>query len=230
MIFQQLHSDSRRTTTVTHTLLHNTQDESDGSESVHRLRFFSPSPCGSWLDSTEIQSELLFTRSGLPQFTTLCLPYHRMLVAALGICCSRMPQLPTSRRATAMQNSSVTAAMSVLIIGGGGGTLAHFLERTLPSSLTIDVIEPEPSVILAGRSFFGCRPQNASGPTQAGPLSAPTRVRWYTEEGISFLQKFSSPCLGKPGPPQSRRRYDVIIIDVEAGDLDGGEPAQHSAK
>ena len=69
----------------------------DGDDEVLlRLRFFTPAVAGAqqqeaaagkqmWLESGEIQSEVALDPDGRPCHTRLCLPYHRLILAALGL-------------------------------------------------------------------------------------------------------------------------------------------------
>ncbi len=75
---------------------------------------------------------------------------------------------------------------SVLIIGGGVGTMTTALLPALPE-VRIDVVEPDPDLSKLGYRFFD--------------LSVDDRVRLFHTDGRSFLREHAT-------------RYDLIILDA----------------
>jgi spermidine synthase len=100
----------------------------------------------------------------------LFLPYSQMMMAALSL-------VDQPRRA--------------LILGHGGGSLAKWLAKYWPE-LDVDVVEVDPSVVLAAERFFNYSP--------------PPRHHVYVRDARVFLQSTAA-------------RYDIIWVDVFARHL-----------
>ena len=130
---------------------------------LRRLRFFTPSLCGRYLDSSEVQSEVRLDPSGQPDSTWLSLPYHRCLAAAS---CWHQHTVADARR---------PGNWHILIVGGGGGCVAQYLHSTLRSA--VDVVELEPAVVELAHKFF----------TPSGRV--PVGLNWHTEDGASFITR-----------------------------------------
>ena len=77
----------------------------------------------------------------------------------------------------------------VLVLGLGGGSIPVYLHRFLPEA-TIDVVEIDPGIISAARTYFGLR--------ETG------RLRLIESDGRVFLNRHPEP-------------YDVIMVDVFTG-------------
>jgi spermidine synthase len=78
---------------------------------------------------------------------------------------------------------------SILIIGLGGGTLPHTLEKLLPQA-DIDVVEIDPAVVRVAQQYFGFR--------------ADARVHVFIEDGRAYVRRMLR------GP----RRYQLIMLDA----------------
>jgi spermidine synthase len=81
------------------------------------------------------------------------------------------------------------APQRILIIGLGGGTLPHTLQKVLPGA-RIDAVEVDPAVVRVARQYFGFVP---------GPA---TFV--FEEDGRVFVKR-----MGKRGT-----RYDLVMLDA----------------
>jgi len=75
---------------------------------------------------------------------------------------------------------------SILLIGLGGGALAHFLNAYFPE-VSLDVVELDPAVVKVARDYFGTA-ENA-------------RTRIFVGDGRDFLQRAAG-------------RYDLILLDA----------------
>jgi hypothetical protein len=151
--------------------------ESSGSgPRLRRLRFFAPSECGKFLDSSEVQSEVRLDSFGRPDPTWLSLPYHRIMAACACWHYTTGTRRPSSGR--------------VLMVGGGGGCIAHYLHAKLRAA--VDVVEVDPSVVRIARSFFS--------PSEI----VPSDLTWHTEDGASFIAKHVAQSSG----------FNAVIVDV----------------
>jgi len=77
-------------------------------------------------------------------------------------------------------------AQDALMIGGGGGVVPMIFRRAYPG-LSVDVVEIDPVVVDVAREWFG--------------LKEDERLRTHIQDGRMFIHN-------------SRREYDVIILDV----------------
>src|ERR1700730_5483113 len=77
----------------------------------------------------------------------------------------------------------------VLVLGLGGGSIPVYLHRFLPEA-TIDVVEIDPGIISAARTYFGLRETS--------------RLRLIESDGRVFLNRHREP-------------YDIIMVDVFSG-------------
>lgn len=78
---------------------------------------------------------------------------------------------------------------SILIIGLGGGTLPHTLEKLLPQA-DIDVVEIDPAVVRVAQQYFGFRPD--------------AHVHVIIQDGRAYVRRMLR------GP----RRYQLIMLDA----------------
>ena len=161
--------------------------ESAGSASrLRRLRFFAPSRCRQFLDSSEVQSEVRLDPSGRPDTTWLSLPYHRIMAACT---CWHHAAAGTQR----------PGGERVLMLGGGGGCIAHYLHAKL--QVTVDVVEAEPSVVRIAQSFF------------TPPETVRNNLTWHTEDGSHFIAHH----------PAQSSAFNAVIMDVSHASAGGVE-------
>jgi len=80
----------------------------------------------------------------------------------------------------------------VLIVGLGGGSMVHFLNRYDPS-VEVDAVEIDPDVVRIADEYFGTR--NRKKETDK------VQVNIFTADGVDFLNRTES-------------RYDVIYLDA----------------
>ena len=78
---------------------------------------------------------------------------------------------------------------SILIIGLGGGTLPHTLEKLLPQA-DIDVVEIDPAVVRVAQQYFGFR--------------ADAHVHVIVEDGRAYVRRML----------RGSRRYQLIMLDA----------------
>jgi spermidine synthase len=78
---------------------------------------------------------------------------------------------------------------AVLIIGLGGGTLAHTLERLLPQA-QIDVVEIDPAVLRVAEQYFSFQPDE--------------RVHVTIEDGRAYVRRML----------RGDKRYQLIMLDA----------------
>eukprot|EP01043_Picozoa_sp_COSAG02_P009444 COSAG02_NODE_320_length_24784_cov_30.538708_14_plen_366_part_00 len=161
---------------------------------LRRLRFFVPSRCRQFLDSSEVQSEVRLDPSGRPDNTWLSLPYHRIMAACT---CWYHAAGGTQR----------LGSERVLMVGGGGGCIAHYLRAKLQAA--IDVVEAEPSVVRIAQSFF------------TPPETVRNTLRWHTEDGSHFIAHHAA----------QSSAFSAVIVDVShasAGRVDKWDMAAPS--
>ena len=112
----------------------------------------------------------------------------------LGLFVSLVALLPPTLR---------TAEPRVLILGGGAGVLANLLTRVLPLRPSIDVVEPDKSVLSLARAYMGLPPAEAVGSIQVHVDDAAHYVSTHAATG--------------------RKPYHLIVLD--AFENDGDESA-----
>lgn len=78
---------------------------------------------------------------------------------------------------------------AVLIIGLGGGTLPHTLEKLLPGA-QIDVVEIDPAIVRVARDYFS--------------FQADARVHIIVQDGRAYVRQAL----------RGSRRYDLIMLDA----------------
>lgn len=163
VLHRELMNDGSTVAVVTE-LAHTESVDATSGPRMRRLRFFAPSKCGEFLDSSEVQSETKLDASGEPDCTCLSLPYHRIMAA-----CTCWHRSADNRRRRDGR---------ILVIGGGGGCVARYLNATLRT--TVDVVEVEPAVVGIAQKFF----------TSSGALLAD--LTWHTEDGVSFVARHAA--------------------------------------
>lgn len=84
----------------------------------------------------------------------------------------------------------------VLIVGLGGGSMIHFLERYDPA-VKVEAVEIDPAVVRVAADYFGVRGKPA-GTTKG---STGQSVNIVTADGLDFLAK-------------TEQKYDVIYMDA----------------
>lgn len=149
-----------------------------------RLRFFLPSVCGEFLDSSEVQSEVRLRPCGQPDPTCLSLRYHAMAAALLRSCW----------HCTAGDDQGPPQGR-IMMVGGGGGCLAWYLHATLRPAV-LDVVECEPAVVAIAHNYFA--------PSVPVP-SSPVGLTWHTEDGVSFIARMAAT---------ESTTFDAVILDV----------------
>ena len=112
----------------------------------------------------------------------------------IALCLLPMDVLASSQRADAAAVVEGTAirAPRLLILGGGGGTLAVLYSRLLPSAV-IDVVEPSIAVLTLGQRFFGL---SCEGGT----------IRCHRTHARAFLEQHVGT------------KYDLIALDAFEND------------
>lgn len=78
---------------------------------------------------------------------------------------------------------------SILVIGLGGGTLPHTLEKLLPDA-DIDAVEIDPAVVRVAQEYFGFR--------------ADERVHVIVQDGRAYVRQAL----------RGEKRYDLILLDA----------------
>lgn len=131
---------------------------------------------------------------------TLTLGVHRAMCVALALLPSSAPSTSASPP-TGATSSTSASSLRVAVIGAGAGALPLFLLEHVPHIAQLDAVEPSAAVNRVAHQFFGL----------ADAERTDARLRVHE----CFGEAFVAAQLAGVGS-----RYDLVLLDVEAGDSD----------
>ena len=173
--------------------------DDDGKEAYYRRLIFLSSPD---TVQTEVPLHLepaMSPKAGLgrPLLGKLTSDYQRSLLVGLALLGSRCPDSPLAFVAERQE------ALSILILGLGGGSLSSFLRVALPKA-TLTAVELDAQLVNLARRWFG--------------LQTDAHLIVHTQDALAFVSEAAKAVESK----KSDQKWSMIIVDVAgASESDG---------